>query len=109
MLQGLCPAGKWDAQTNHVEGVEQPVDGLGRIFRMVRRQNPLPVLDKYYPGAAELLGERGVHELVPITVYYPMERAAERLGFRPRCNFEQWLEELRAQPEERAEKSPPWP
>ncbi len=73
------------------------------------RKDPLLVLDKYYPGAAELLGERGVQELAPITVYYPMERAAERLGFRPRCNFEQWLEELRARPEERAEKSPPWP
>ena len=36
MLQGLCPAGKWEAQTNHVEGVEQPIDDLGRIFRMVR-------------------------------------------------------------------------
>ncbi len=73
------------------------------------RQNPLLVLDKHYPGATELLGERGVRELAPITVYYPMERAAERLGFRPRCNFEQWLEELRSRPEERAEKSPPWP
>ena len=73
------------------------------------RQNPLPVLDKYYPGAAELLRERGVGELAPITVYYPMDRAAERLGFRPQCNFEQWLAELRSRPEERAEKSPPWP
>ena len=73
------------------------------------RQNPLPVLDKYYPGAAELLHERGVGELAPITVYYPMARAAARLGFRPQCNFEQWLEELRSRPEERTEKSPPWP
>jgi nucleoside-diphosphate-sugar epimerase len=73
------------------------------------RQDPLPVLDKYYPGAAELLGERGVRELAPITVYYPMDRAAERLGFRPQCNFEQWLDDLRSRPEERAEKSPPWP
>ena len=73
------------------------------------RQDPLPVLDKYYPGAAELLREHGVRELAPITVYYPMDRAAERLGFRPQCNFEQWLEELRSRPEEQAEKSPPWP
>ena len=73
------------------------------------RQEPLPVLDKYYPGVADLLRERGVHALAPITVYYPMARAAERLGFRPRCNFEQWLEQLRSRPEERAETSPPWP
>ncbi len=73
------------------------------------RQNPLGVLDRYYPGTAELLRERGVDELAPITVYYPMARAAERLGFRPQCNFEQWLADLRSRPEERAEKSPPWP
>ncbi len=73
------------------------------------RRNPLPVLDKYYPGAVELLRERGTSELAPITAYYPMARAAERLGFRPQCNFEPWLEELRSRPEERAEKSPPWP
>ncbi len=73
------------------------------------RQDPLPVLDRYYPGAAELLRERGVQQLAPITVTYPMTRAAERLGFRPQCNFEQWLEELRSRPEERAEQSPPWP
>jgi nucleoside-diphosphate-sugar epimerase len=73
------------------------------------RQDPLSVLDTYYPGAAALLRERGVEALAPITVYYPMERAAERLNFRPQCNFEQWLDELRAHPEIRAEYSPPWP
>ncbi len=73
------------------------------------RHDPLVVLDKYYPGATALLRERGVQELAPITVYYPMARLAERLGFRPQCNFEQWLEELRSRPEEQAEQSPPWP
>ena len=73
------------------------------------RQNPLSVLDRYYPGAADLLHERGVQELAPMTVYYPMERIAERLNFRPQCNFEQWLDELRANPQARAEHSPPWP
>ena len=73
------------------------------------RQDPLPVLDKYYPGATDLLRERGVEALAPITVYYPMQRIADRLGFRPQCNFEQWLEALQSRPEERAEKSPPWP
>jgi len=98
-------AGKlqWDAFNveSYVPFVEEDEQQL--------RQNPLPVLDQYYPGAGELLGERGVRELAPITVYYPMDRAAERLGFRPQCNFEHWLEDLRSRPEERAEKSPPWP
>lgn len=73
------------------------------------RQDPMRVVNRYYPGAADLLRERGVEELAPITEYYPMNRAEERLGFRPRCNFEQWLDEIRAHPEERAEQSPPWP
>jgi nucleoside-diphosphate-sugar epimerase len=73
------------------------------------RQDPLAVLDQYYAGAAALLRERGVEALAPITVYYPMERAAECLGFRPQCNFEQWLDALRADPLARADKSPPWP
>ncbi len=73
------------------------------------RRDPLPVLDKYYPGATQLLRERGVESLRPIQEYYPMERAAERLGFLPECNFDRWLEELRSRPEERTEKNPPWP
>jgi hypothetical protein len=73
------------------------------------RQDPLAVLERYYPGSSQLLRERGVEALAPIQTYYPMERIAERLGFRPACNFAQWLEDLRARPEERAEKSPPWP
>ena len=71
--------------------------------------DPMPVLDKYYPGASELLRERGVEKLAPITAYYPMDRAQQILGFRPQCNFDRWLEELRSRPEERVEKSPPWP
>jgi UDP-glucose 4-epimerase len=73
------------------------------------RQDPLLVLEKYYPGAGDLLRERGVEQLAPIQEYYPMDHAAQRLGFRPKCNFEQWLEELQVHPKERAEKSPPWP
>jgi len=71
--------------------------------------DPMPVLDQYYPGTSELLRERGVHEVAPITVYYPMDHAQEVLGFKPQCNFDRWLEELRDRPEERAESSPPWP
>lgn len=71
--------------------------------------DPMPVLDKYYPGASDLLRERGVDKLAPITVYYPMDHAQQVLGFRPEYNFYQWLEDLRSRPEERAENSLPWP
>jgi nucleoside-diphosphate-sugar epimerase len=72
-------------------------------------RDPMPVLDKYYPGASELLRERGVDRLAPITTYYPMDTARQVLGFQPECNFDQWLEELRNRPDERTETSPPWP
>lgn len=73
------------------------------------RRDPLSVLDTYYPGASDLLHERGVGTLAPVTVSYPMRHAEEVLGFRPDCNFDRWLEELKSRPEERVEKSPPWP
>jgi UDP-glucose 4-epimerase len=72
-------------------------------------RDPLPVLDKYFPGASQLLHERGVDSLAPITVYYPMGHAKQVLGFEPTCNFEQWLDELSRRPDERADTSPPWP
>ena len=72
-------------------------------------QDPLHVIDKYYPDAGKLLCEPGVERLAPIHEYYPVERAAQVLGSRPECNFQQWLEDLSTLPEERAEKSPPWP
>jgi nucleoside-diphosphate-sugar epimerase len=71
--------------------------------------DPMPVLDKYYPGASELLRERGVESLAPITVYYPMDHAEQVLGFRPACNFDRWLEELHSRPDERADSGVPWP
>jgi len=73
------------------------------------RNDPLPVLDKYYPDASDLLRERGVERLTPIREYYPMRHAEEVLGFQPSCTFDRWLEELKSRPEERVEKSPPWP
>ena len=73
------------------------------------RRDPMTVLEKYWPGSSELLRERGVERLEPILEYFPMQRIEERLGFRPACDFERWLEELRGRPQERAEKSPPWP
>jgi UDP-glucose 4-epimerase len=73
------------------------------------RRDPLPVLDHYYPGSAALLRDRGVERLQPIDSWFPVGRVAERLGFRPECNFEQWLDDLRGQPDARAEASLPWP
>lgn len=73
------------------------------------RRDPLLPLDRHYPGAAALLRERGVARLQPIDSYFPMTRIAARLGFRPQCNFEQWLEDLRRQPDARADTDPPWP
>jgi nucleoside-diphosphate-sugar epimerase len=72
-------------------------------------RDPLPVLDAYYPGASQLLRQRGVDRLAPITVRYPMDHADQVLDFRPECNFEQWLDELRSRPDERTDSSPPWP
>ncbi len=73
------------------------------------RSDPLALIDKYWPGARELLLERGVERLTPIQEFYPMAAIEQRLGYRPRCNFEQWLEELRSRSEERSEKPVPWP
>ncbi len=67
------------------------------------REDPLPLLAKYYPGSVELLRERGTERLQPLSTYFPMTRAAERLGFQPRHNFRQWLDGLRARPAERAD------
>ncbi len=72
-------------------------------------RDPLPVLDRYYTGAADLLRERGVERLAPIREYYPVDHAADVLGFNPECNFGEWLAELRERPMERTHKSPPWP
>ena len=72
-------------------------------------RDPMPVLDTYCPGASEMLRERGVDSLAPITVRYPMDHAKQVLGFEPECNFEQWLDQLSNRPDERAGTSPPWP
>lgn len=71
--------------------------------------DPLVVLDKYYPGSADLLRSRDVTRLAPIREYYPMSHAADVLGFRPECNFDRWLDELQSRPEERSQRNPPWP
>ncbi len=73
------------------------------------RADPLAALDRYYPGAGDLLRGRGVERLAPVTEYYPIRHAAEVLGFQPQRNVEQWLEELATRPGMRAQGSPPWP
>jgi hypothetical protein len=55
------------------------------------RRDPLPVVDKFYPGSGDLLRERGVRQLAPLREYFPMDHAADRLIFRPVCNFDRWL------------------
>lgn len=73
------------------------------------RRDPLVVVERHYPGAAELLRSRGVRSLKPVTEWFAMDRIADRLGFRPRHDFREWLEELRRRPNERADSDPPWP
>ncbi len=73
------------------------------------RKNPLPVLDKYYKDAVNLLKERGVERLYPIHEFIPISKAGEKLGFRPEYNFSWWLQELEQHPDYRTPKNPPWP
>ena len=72
-------------------------------------RDPLAALDRHLPGSAGLLRERGVERLAPIHEIYPMNHLADVLGVHPIYSFEEWLEELRDRPEERAAKNPPWP
>ena len=72
------------------------------------RRDPLAAVDRKYPGAAAALRERGIASLKPIQNFYPMRRAHERLGFRPECNFREWLDELAAAPPGPAGDGDPW-
>jgi UDP-glucose 4-epimerase len=72
-------------------------------------RDPMAALEKYWPGSADLLGERGVERLTPIHEIYPIHHLSDVLGVHPKHSFEGWLEELRDRPEERATKNPPWP
>lgn len=73
------------------------------------RRDPLVVLERHFPGSSEMLRERGVRTLKPITERFVMERIEERLGFRPKHSFAEWLAELERRPTERAEADPAWP
>ena len=55
--------------------------------------NPAPVIERYYPGATELLEAHGL--TVPhIHHRYDITKAVTELGFDPQHNFEQFLFEL---------------
>lgn len=73
------------------------------------RRDPLAAVERHFPGSAQLLRTRGVRTLKPITESFVMDRIAQRLGFRPRHNFAEWLAELESRPTERAQADPPWP
>ena len=73
------------------------------------RRDPLVALERHFPGSVDLLRERGVRSLKPVTEVFPVERLEAALGFRPRHDFATWLEELRSRPAERTDADPPWP
>ena len=73
------------------------------------RSDPLLAIDRHFPGGANLLRERGVTELKPVTEVFDTRRLEERLGVRPRHDFGEWLAQLARRPAERAETNPPWP
>ena len=73
------------------------------------RDDPLNVLERYWPGASDLLRSRGVHRLQPVTEVFRVRRLEEGLGIRPSHDFGAWLRELERRPDEHAAASPPWP
>jgi nucleoside-diphosphate-sugar epimerase len=55
--------------------------------------SPLEVVERYWPGAAQVLKEHSV-EPKPITRTYRIDRARRRLGYDPQWTFEGWLREM---------------
>ena len=92
----------WDAFNVHSLVPFSAEDG-----RALRR-DPLEAIERHYPRAAAALRERGIQRLKPILGFYPMGRAHERLGFRPKCNFREWLDELASAPPGAAGDGDPW-
>jgi UDP-glucose 4-epimerase len=91
-----------------VLNVESPLPFTAEDARDLRR-DPFVALERYYPGAGDLLSDRGVSSLQPITEIFPVTQLEARLGLRPRHDFRAWLDELRTRPDERAPGNPPWP
>jgi nucleoside-diphosphate-sugar epimerase len=64
-------------------------------------ENPEPIVEKYFPGALELLKK---HDLsVPkIHTLFDISKAQRVLGYEPQYNFEQFLQRLQAESRETA-------
>ena len=73
------------------------------------RRDPVRAIERHYPGSTELLRERGVRSLRPITEIFEVGRLEHVLGFRPRHDFGEWLDLVRSNPSLRADADPPWP
>jgi UDP-glucose 4-epimerase len=60
------------------------------------RQNPLPTLEKHYPGLTELLARRQIDPLPLLwgRTAWSVEKAKELLGYRPAYNFDGFLRAL---------------
>jgi UDP-glucose 4-epimerase len=60
--------------------------------------NPDAVIERYYPGALDLLAEHGL--AVPqIHTRFDISKAVTKLGYDPQHNFEQFLAQLRETPQ----------
>ena len=73
------------------------------------RTDPLAAVERHWPGARDVLRERGVASLKPITEVFPVARLAAGLHVRPKHDFGSWLAELQRRGDERAATDPPWP
>lgn len=93
---------------HEVFNVETPLP-FGREDGRDLRRDPLTAVERHFPGSRELLAERGVRSLKPITEVFPVAKLEDRLGFRPRHDFAVWLDELRRRQDEHAESDPVWP
>ncbi len=93
---------------HEVFNVEAPLP-FGRADGRDLRRDPLTAVERHFPGSRELLAERGVRSLKPITEVFPVAKLEDRLGFRPRHDFAVWLDELRRRQDEHAESDPVWP
>lgn len=93
---------------HEVFNVEAPLP-FGRADGRDLRRDPLIAIERHFPGSRELLAERGVRSLKPITEVFSVAKLADRLGFRPRHDFASWLDELRRRQDEHAERNPVWP
>lgn len=90
-----------------VFNVEAPLP-FRRSDALDLRRDPLAAVERHFPGSRELLAERGVRSLKPITEVFSVMKLEDRLGFRPRHDFAIWLDELRRR-NEHAERDPVWP